>query len=558
MKSQRNFLTPIIGGVAGMIVIGATLALFGLPSAATASPSRSPALDGSPPEYIVLAWNDLGMHCYNPDFQYLAVLPPYNTLWAQVIRRSDPPQIVTTGITVTYAFPDNTYSVGKSNFWDYEQDTFGVDLPPNVGLTGKGLAGTMDLLAGGTYFIAEGIPLTEYRDSDYQVNPTNPTPYPYQLAVVTVRDSASGEILAQTTTVAPVSTEMHCDTCHYDGGQEDIATGSVDLNILTLHDLENMEEYPVGHTGALVSRAPILCAECHASNALGEPGITGVPKLSNAIHEKHKDEVTQDLDGCYNCHPGPQTQCLRDVMFFEHEKDCVDCHGTMAEVASKNNPWFNEPRCDNGDCHGNEYRQDQLLYRLSREHGGVYCAGCHDSPHAIVPSQEPNDAIKFLALQGVNAALGADDHCDVCHGVFPDAAGPHDIAPSQMRTFTFTPEYFRIEEPGNTVVYTHTLQNTGNVSDTYGIAWTSSQEWADVVVWKDSATVELPVPLQSGESVLVRVTVTIPDTDQARGLWEQTVITATSLVDPALVATVTDVTFIPKTYVYLPAMLRSY
>ena len=83
-------------------------------------------------DYIVLAWNDLGMHCYNRDFQDLAVLPPYNNLWAQVIKRGDPPQIVTTGITVTYVFTDNTYSVGKSNFWTYAQQLFGVTLPPTT------------------------------------------------------------------------------------------------------------------------------------------------------------------------------------------------------------------------------------------------------------------------------------------------------------------------------------------------------------------------------------------------------------------------------------------
>ena len=42
--------------------------------------------------YAILAWNDLGMHCYNPSFQDLAVLPPFNTLWAQVVRVGDPPQ----------------------------------------------------------------------------------------------------------------------------------------------------------------------------------------------------------------------------------------------------------------------------------------------------------------------------------------------------------------------------------------------------------------------------------------------------------------------------------
>ncbi len=44
-------------------------------------------------QYQVLAWNDLGMHCYNRDFTDLAVLPPYNTLWAQVVKIGNPPQI---------------------------------------------------------------------------------------------------------------------------------------------------------------------------------------------------------------------------------------------------------------------------------------------------------------------------------------------------------------------------------------------------------------------------------------------------------------------------------
>ncbi len=77
---------------------------------------------------MLLGWNDLGMHCYNHDFQDLAVLPPYNTLWAQVIKRGDPPQIVTQGIRVQYAFPDNTTSSNKTNFWTYAPQLFGVNL----------------------------------------------------------------------------------------------------------------------------------------------------------------------------------------------------------------------------------------------------------------------------------------------------------------------------------------------------------------------------------------------------------------------------------------------
>lgn len=34
--------------------------------------------------YVVFAWNDLGMHCANPTYDKAVLLPPYNTVWAQV------------------------------------------------------------------------------------------------------------------------------------------------------------------------------------------------------------------------------------------------------------------------------------------------------------------------------------------------------------------------------------------------------------------------------------------------------------------------------------------
>jgi hypothetical protein len=370
--------------------------------------------------YIVLSWNDLGMHCYNADFQDLAVLPPYNTLWAQVVKVGDPPEIITSDVTVTYEFPDNTYSVGKSNFWDYDEQLFGVDLPDNIGLTGKGLAGEMDLHD--DHFIAEGIPLTEFTDS------APDTPEPYQLALVKVLDSFGTE-LTRSTVVAPVSTEMHCDNCHSDGGVEDISTGRVETNILTLHDEENADEYPPDHDTPLMDRRPILCAECHESNALNAPGLPEyeIPSLSNAIHSQHEGEVPDSIDGCYQCHPGPQTKCLRDTM-WQSGMDCVDCHGGMDEVSKNPEPWLNEPRCD--DCHdeGN-HDQDQELYRMSKDHGGLYCAACHDSPHAIAPSAEPRDNIKFNELQRFPGTL---QECTVCHATQPDLAGPHGLTEAHL------------------------------------------------------------------------------------------------------------------------------
>jgi hypothetical protein len=365
-------------------------------------------------QYVILGWNDLGMHCYNRDFKDLAVLPPYNNLWAQVVLRGDPPRIVTSTVTVKYSFPDNTYSAGKTNFWDYAQNLFNVSLAPNIGLAGKGLSGDMDPQS--DHFVAEGIPLTEYDDSD----PT--ARQPYQLATLVVYDKVSGKELARNQVVAPVSTEMHCDYCHSDNGEgnEGIATGVVEQNILTAHDREFQSEYPAGHTGPLMSRRPVLCAECHSSNALGAPGAPGVPSLSHAIHSLHSEEVPSTLDGCYSCHPGPTTRCLRDVM-SERGMTCIDCHGGLDQVKLNPDPWLNEPRCSN--CHKDpKYAQNQALYRLSSGHGGIYCEACHDSTHAIAESREPRDAIKFINLQGHAGTL---DACTVCHLTQPSGTSPH-------------------------------------------------------------------------------------------------------------------------------------
>jgi hypothetical protein len=112
--------------------------------------------------------------------------------------------------------------------------------------------------------------------------------------------------------------------------------------------------------------------------------------------------------------------------------DCVDCHGNLEQVSQNSQPWLNEPRCDNAACHGSDYQQDQALYRLSTEHGGIYCAACHDSPHAIAPSNQPNDAIKFVALQGHAGTL---ENCTVCHLTQPSGPGPHGATVSLPRMY---------------------------------------------------------------------------------------------------------------------------
>ncbi len=532
-----------------LTAVGALVLVSSFITTAAARPPDRPAVPG---DIIVISWNDLGMHCYNRDFNDLAVLPPANSLWAQVIRNGNPPQVITTGVTVEYFFADNTDSTSKSDFWSTNpytpvqnaQKLFGLSapLPANVGLAGKGLSGAFDVQ--GDHFEAKWIPLTEYSDS----NPT--VRDPYQLATVIVRDTATQVELARASVVAPVSTEMHCDYCHYNNGpgNEGISSPTVEQNILKKHDQDNLDDYPAGHRGALMDRRPVLCDECHSSNAIGAPGAGDVPSLSRAMHERHSGIVPNTIDGCYNCHPGPQTRCLRDVMSnlpAPYTQTCINCHGGLPQVAQNPSPWLNEPKCVN--CHtDSKYNQDQPLYRMSREHGGVYCEGCHDSTHAIAPSSQPKDGLKFISLQGHHGPL---DTCTVCHSVWPTGAGPHGILPAPMRMFSFTPNHGSFVDPGAQVIYTHTLMNTGSLSDTYQLSWSRTQLWTSV-----SPT--MPITLTSGQTSVVTVTVNVPNDRSVIGQYDTTMITATSSLSPTLSTVVTDITLVPRAKVFLPVILR--
>ena len=351
-------------------------------------------------EYRIVGWNDLGMHCSNYDFSKIVVLPPYNVVRAHVIKVGDAnhlPTLVTDGIEVTYEIPGNTYSVGKTNFWDYEDKLFGVNLEPNIGLTGEGLSGKMSVHE--NYFHVDGIPLTPYTDADLKHED------PYQLALLTLHKD--GKVLATTKPVVPVSNEINCVSsgCHTSEEQ-----------IMDLH----------GDQGGFdKSKTPILCASCHSSNALGTKGQPGTSSLSQAMHKFHGDKTND----CAKCHPGPMTRCLRGVMATDYELVCQDCHGTVSEVGMSivngRQPWLNEPSCGNESCHGAKYAEEPgKLFRESKGHGELFCSTCHGSPHAIAPSREKRDNVQFTALQGHAGTLNT---CSVCHGVTPSGEGPHGV-----------------------------------------------------------------------------------------------------------------------------------
>jgi hypothetical protein len=338
---------------------------------------------------VVLGYNDLGMHCMNSDFSEIMVLPPFNNLHAQVIRRAVEPQIVTSGVTVRYVIPANTHSADKSNFWRYPQALLGSPAP-NIGLTGNGLAGTMAVTTSGDW-AATGIPIVPIDDNGRES--------PYSLATITVMQGFT--LQARTQAVVPTSTEMSCILCHNLPG---MSTAS---DILTRHDQL--------HGTTLMQQRPVLCASCHGSNALGLPGDPNRHNLSRAMHGAHASRMgSVNLpEVCYACHPGIRTKCQRDV-HFSHGITCTDCHGDMTAVASPaRTPWATEPRC--GGCHsvpGHQYEQANTLFRNSLGHGNVHCPSCHGSPHAITPTVTAVDNAQAIMLQG---HAGEIDTCTVCH-----------------------------------------------------------------------------------------------------------------------------------------------
>ncbi len=445
-------------------------------------------------KYRLLAWNDLGMHCMDGnDYSVFSILPPYNTLNAQLVERQNgDAKKITSGVTITYeAAPSldgklNTISSTKTNFWEYTQLLFGVNLQKDMGLKGFPVQSTtptpMKYEAAHEWWIAEGIP-TSPKNDDGSVNH-------YPLVKVVAKD-LQGNLLAETTTVLPVSDEMDCRMCHKSNGSSEARPGAgwvnnadaekdYKFNILRLHDdkhdissyLPALQSKGYTYQNSLYQTAqsgtPVLCAACHKSNALPGTGVGNIPPLTEAIHSKHANVVDpttgQRLDNqanrsaCYACHPGSTTQCLRGAMGNAKNADgtlkmqCQSCHGGMRAVGqSGREGWLDEPNCQS--CHQNGQRhteavtdfatgtlraaldtrfatnpntpvQGKSLYRYSKGHKGMQCSACHGSTHAIYPSARAEDNLQSIAAQG---HAGTINECTACHTTVPRTAdgGPH-------------------------------------------------------------------------------------------------------------------------------------
>jgi hypothetical protein len=436
----------------------------------------------------LLAWSELGMHCDDgKDYSVFAILPPYNVVHAQMIQKSEPPQLITSGVTVTYqAMKDpsgsiNTISSTKTNFWNYVQPLFLANPAPDIGLAGfatqSRTAHGMPYVSDWNYFEALGIPTMSYDDRG------NFAPLP--MANIVGRN-VGGRALAQSPVAISVSDEISCNVCHASNTDPDAmpSRGWVNnpdplkdtkLNILKKHDdhwdirpyLPQLQTLGWTYRQTLyktaVSGTPVLCAACHKDNALGLPGLPGIGAEANDMHTLHGPQILQsngmtldansavsDFTSCYLCHPGQVTSCKRGAM---NTVLCSSCHGDLSHTGmASREAWLIEPSCQM--CHNSSQRyltafdtngqwrqttdttfatNDNVpvpgsnLYRYSVGHGGVYCSACHGSPHAEYPSLAVNDNVAPIQLQGYAAKI---TECSVCHtsGLVANGLnGPHGL-----------------------------------------------------------------------------------------------------------------------------------
>ena len=430
-------------------------------SAILAAAFNLPAADNQ-----ILGWNNLGMHCMDSDYSVFSILPPYNTIEAQLIVNGAL-VTVSNGYTITYqavADPDgsiNKTSVGKGNWSQYDLALYGADTAPDTGLLGWKMPGpnnepqpmffeTMNAPAPGVstpvnWFRAEGIPITPYDDAGRK------NPYPLMRLIA----HSGSTPIATNDIVLPVSDEMDCRVCHASGTQAAAQPGAgwvwsdnperdYRLNILRRHDESRMQQMGATAYATMLTTnglnaqglyrtvvadgKPILCAKCHLSEALPGTGLPGVAPLTEAVHSFHAFVMDPDLHitldnsanraACYRCHPGSTTKCLRGAMGGAIAQDgslemqCQSCHGNMSQVGSSARVgWFMEPNCQS--CHTGTAvsNNGQIRYTSSFTDAN----GTVRTPVSQTFATSPNIPATGLSLYRFSTGHGGLQ-CSACHG----------------------------------------------------------------------------------------------------------------------------------------------
>jgi hypothetical protein len=432
-------------------------------------------------KYILLVWNNLGMHCVSDSDPWFVILPPANTLEAQLIKRGPVPEIITDGFNLSYQVEAGyEYPTSHTEFWNYSEKIFGVKLEEDLGLKGKGLSGSFDFNEETNSYIASYIPVLPYKDDG--------TYNPYPLFTVWVKDVNTGETVLETKVVAPTSTEIGCRNCHGGDWRVNDMAGFSDetaVNILKTHDqISKTNLYEKAVKGE-----PMLCQNCHADPILDSEGKAEHLNFSAAMHGFHANyAIVSGAQACVLCHPAypkGRTRCSRGL-HGGIGLTCVECHSNFqdhalallrgqidhnrAQVLMKNleanqvgskeeitgrMPWLQEPDCLT--CHQdfekplpgvnafNVWNEDSAeLYRMRTDNAMIRCPACHGSTHALYPATnfygKQRDNIQPMQYSSSPFPIGSNITCEVCHIQKMEDPIHHENMSGMFRNVTVAPE----------------------------------------------------------------------------------------------------------------------
>ncbi len=405
--------------------------------------------------YKVIARNDLGMHCACPTFDGFLLLPPYNTLRAQVIMVDPSMMDGSAGLTVSYSMAEETDASLQADPYYSSWITNAPRLFPGFqpvvggkvkGITGNGISGTMTYDSVTRSFNATGIPAypvtTGNPAKDIMTDPFGgPNRDPYLTANITVKDS-SGATVATTSTVVPVAFGGCC-TCHLPLAQQNgyPATAAGSFKYLGKLHGQNSSKIDLSYldpTGRGVG-GPVRCSWCHWDPAMGESAAPGLAKVwpnyvilpgagftrtdvkissrsfSDVLHKYHAQntKVLTQFDpnianNCYACHPGNGASCYRGAHKGKTAIWCIDCHGNLTQRIATNQmaqPW----------------QQSTLPTCFGPSPGITSAFACHPRDNNVTNGW-PGVFGKFINSRGHEGSV----LCDSCHG------SPHGEMPSLL------------------------------------------------------------------------------------------------------------------------------
>ena len=178
--------------------------------------------------------------------------------------------------------------------------------------------------------------------------------------------------------------------------------------------------------GAMFSGG-VVCQDCHGDMQQVGNDFTLKVSSSNAgdfVLDGSLRVPWAVEPGCQSCHTG-------DAMQKNHPADAIVAddgirllqsyvtqHISVAGVseAVKVSAIHSAPGSRFAENQATNAKGDtvDVLYRLSKGHGGIMCEGCHNSTHAVWPNQNPfaNDNIAANQIQG---HTGSIMECTACH-----------------------------------------------------------------------------------------------------------------------------------------------